>query len=478
MTDDPTTSLPAYTNPSNTSDKMTDTSSANTFSTISQDINFSLPSNESPEYKAKRLEFEIREMKKFYEKQIIDMNKKYLSPNISTIHKRPTSFSNFQPNPLQNTISSEPQPTPQKYTPIRPPNMIHTNYQSKKPEFLHQSNVSVQSRLSEHRQESYIENGARRTFLVRLKLLPTFNGESFKDLREFIDIANTLYASRTNDPEENEFYDQLILQLRGEARDAIKNIENLDWPVIREHLLHYFSHLTNKNVVSSQLENLHQNDNESISDYANRARQLLRQKNLAYNHLTEDQKIEHNRTARKAFTKGIKNQNLREKLLIRCASSLEDAIAYAIEAEYDNITQIPNNEIFCRFCKMIGHRENQCRRKNQNGGINQLISALRSLSSSTPNRMYPSQRNNQRPTQLLNPQPHNSNWNRNDNNPNNNYNKNPNRNQSPNQRPNLHNRFNQNAFHIQDTNEPNAFDNNTNNETTDSQYYNTYESEN
>lgn len=55
------------------------------------------------------------------------------------------------------------------------------------------------------------QSDIRHQFLRRLKSIPKFDGNSYKELIEFIDICDTLYASCWNQSEENEFYEQMLL---------------------------------------------------------------------------------------------------------------------------------------------------------------------------------------------------------------------------------------------------------------------------
>lgn len=245
----------------------------------------------------------------------------------------------------------------------------------------------------------------RDTFLRRLRAIPIFNGESYTDLRDFIDIADTLYCSCTNQVEENEFFDQLMLQIRGEARIAVYDNDDPTWEGIKAKLLSYFSFLSNKEIITSKLENLRQAAKETISDYAERTRKLLTEKNRTYTNLSEEQKLEHNRLARRTFAKGITNTKLRERLMIRGANTLEDAIAYAIESENDSVNEIANGELYCQYCRAPGHRQRDCRRKNtDDGGVNQLIAALRNLGNANANRRI----SNSTPNQRRNPNQFNS----------------------------------------------------------------------
>lgn len=225
-----------------------------------------------------------------------------------------------------------------------------------------------------------IEGPPRESYLKRLKEIPKFSGESHLHLKDFIEISDSLYISHKNDAEETEFMDTVMLRLRGEARDSIINLESTTWKDIRDKLLSHFSYLSNKDILTSQIENLKQEKDESLIKYSERVRKLLMERNSTYNFLTEDQRQEHNRQARKAFAKGIKDSKLRDRMITRGAHSLEDAIAYAIETENETNTQIARNELFCGFCRINGHRENECRRKpNNSNDIGNMVNLLRSL---------------------------------------------------------------------------------------------------
>lgn len=265
------------------------------------------------------------------------------------------------------------------------------------------NNNAQQNQTNQQYDQGQNRTNPRNSFLKRLKLIPKFSGESHKELKEFIDTAETLYYSCMNDAEEQEFYEQMTLQLHGEARTVVKNMQDLDWETIKDKFTRYFSFLSNKEIIQSKLENLHQEKDESLSSYTDRVWKLLRERNSLYNNLTEEQRKEHDRIARRAFSKGIRDIPLRKKMLNRGASSFEDAVSFAIEAENDSLFEVPSREQYCRTCQISGHRESECRRKSEsNSDIGKLVSALRMLG----NR----QTNNRPPFQQVQ---RNNNWNRN-----------------------------------------------------------------
>lgn len=238
------------------------------------------------------------------------------------------------------------------------------------------------------------ESTPRDSYLRRLITLPAFSGESYKELKNFIEVADGLFHTATMEIENKEFYDQMITQLRGEARVIVLAMDNYDWLNIKKKLLQHFEYLSNKNVLASQIENLRQEKDETLSQYAERARKLLNEKNMTYTYISEEQRTEHNRTARKAFAKGIKNDTLKDRMLIRGASSLEDAIAYALEAESDTLTQIQKSELFCKTCRIPGHRQAECRRSGSgNDGIDKLVAALQQLGNGGRNNFSNFQKN-------------------------------------------------------------------------------------
>lgn len=307
----------------------------------------------------------------------------------------------------------------------------------------------------------------RKTFMFRLKEIPKFNGENYQQLIDFIDAMDTLSSSCMNENEETELHLQMMLQLRGEARSVISNMEDQNWYNIKPKLRSHFSHLSNRNIITSQLENLRQEYNESLSEYANRARKLLRERNSTFGYLTEDQRSEHNRTARRAFSKGIKNFRLRDRLLIRGANSLEDAISYAIEAENDATYLVPNNELFCKICKTNGHREQNCGRRNPNDlNLSSLLYALNDARRPYNNRQYNNYNNPNIPRNFNNNRNYNresyENYNRNNNrNYNRDNNENYNRNNNGNYNRNNNENYGRNNGNNRNWNDPYNNENNT-----------------
>lgn len=227
----------------------------------------------------------------------------------------------------------------------------------------------------------------RMIFLKRLNNIPEFDGETFDNLKKFVEKSETLFHSSVNDAERTELFEQILIKANGEARNVITSLDNPDWDSIKTALYSHYSHLCNKSLITTQLENLRQKKDESLTDYADRARKLLNTKNAMYTQINADQRHEHNRIAYKAFMKGLSNTSLRERVATRGAASLENAIENAIDMDTDSQNQIPKSELYCRICRINGHREQDCRRKQSGGNsILTLVNALRNLGTVNFNR--------------------------------------------------------------------------------------------
>lgn len=189
-----------------------------------------------------------------------------------------------------------------------------------------------------------------------------------------------MFASATIDEEKKELFEHMLLKANKEARRIITQFDTFNWKQIKKEILTHYAHLCNKNLITTQLENIRQNEKETLTEYSERARKLLRTKNAMYSHLTQEQREEHNRIAYKAYMKGLTDNKLKERVVTRGANTLDMAIENAIDMELDTQNQLKPNELYCRNCFTVGHRERDCRRKNNGGNaILNLVTAMRNV---------------------------------------------------------------------------------------------------
>lgn len=266
---------------------------------------------------------------------------------------------------------------------------------------------------SRNTQERLRGSLCRDSFMEYLKNIPLFSGQSREDLMNFIEICDTINSFATNDSEYVEFITKITFQLRGEARSVLS--DDIEWMNIKDRLLSKFSYLSNRNVLDSQIENLRQERDESLIKYAERARKLLIEKNKSFHCLTEEQRAEHDRIARRFFARGISNQKLRDILVVQSSPSLEESISRSLEIDNEISSNVSRREFFCTYCKTIGHRINECKAKeNDNTPLGQLASALKNLKIQGSNNQFNKGNNFNRSYQ--NPRQNGNNWNNDRNN--------------------------------------------------------------
>lgn len=219
----------------------------------------------------------------------------------------------------------------------------------------------------------YRDTSCCASFIRYIKKIPSFSGQSHEDLINFIEICDTINALCINDSEYNEFITNIIFQVRGEARSALP--DSHEWTDIRKNLLSSFKYLSNRTILDSQIENLRQEKDESLTKYGERARKLLSEKNRSFNSISEEQKMEHDRIARKSFSRGLGIQKLKDVMVTQNFSSLEDAISRSMEIESELSNSFHRKEFCCSFCKKMEHRESECRSKTNNSTpIGHLVS--------------------------------------------------------------------------------------------------------
>lgn len=144
---------------------------------------------------------------------------------------------------------------PQMHSAYAPNQIQATNYPS---QTMNQPPMDNREQSMDNHEPPIDNRAPRDSFLRRLRLIPKFDGTSYKDLKEFIDTGDTLFSSARPNSERSELYEHLVLQLRGEAKRVVSELRDLNWVEMRFLLLEHFAHLSNKNILTSQLENLRQ----------------------------------------------------------------------------------------------------------------------------------------------------------------------------------------------------------------------------
>jgi len=126
-----------------------------------------------------------------------------------------------------------------------------------------------------------------------------------------------------------------------------------------------------------QLAKVRQESNEKLDDYIGRVKQLLQNLNLSYDPDIEQITIdfiskENDKKARRAFEDGIKDKELRMRVVTANLPTLQEATDYALEQEIRMKESFGNTiqSIQCNFCQKMGHKEFDCRNKKAQRSAN------------------------------------------------------------------------------------------------------------
>lgn len=274
-------------------------------------------------------------------KQIFSESHPSAPPRLPNSQETPLNdFSHRNRNQQHNTSHNLPQNPPHNFPQNPPPNYWnqypfmynpHMSPNMPYPLYPPANNYPLQSGHTRNFDENprnrfnHQEPQCRRSFLRYLDSIPIFTGRSHEDLQSFVEVCDRIDNICENESEYGEFLTRVKFQLRGKAYAISASLN--DWMDIRSNILSKYEYLANHDILDSQIENLRQEKDENLAKFTERAMNLFVKKNEMYCSLSEEQKRDHDRVARKAFARGLFNQTLRETICRQRFSTLEDSIS-------------------------------------------------------------------------------------------------------------------------------------------------------
>lgn len=248
-------------------------------------------------------------------------------------------------------------------------------------ENLDQQNGQEQNMVLEQpRQEAILTFLDRDRFERVLEKITIFDGKSDESLKRFIATASIADGKVDTDWKRELFTEELVRKVPIDAVTVVKHYSGENWREVAHILNEKYEHFHKSGtVLKSQIENLKQKPKESISEFAERARNLVQSRCSLYS--SRDMHDEINSTAAKAFKRGLANAKFREIALNRATNSLETSIRDVLEIESDNqAAGIPTEDQYCRYCKRTGHTIANCLKKPKEGDdvarVTGILSAL------------------------------------------------------------------------------------------------------
>lgn len=232
------------------------------------------------------------------------------------------------------------------------------------------------------------------------QFIPDFNGEANSNLNRFLHCCDAMYTLAQTEQEQITFIHILHSKVTGKAYQVLEQNPSLKYPELKKEFVKQFDKTDSYEALLFKILNTKQNSMNTL-DYSNKLEQMLLDLNTVCGNLLGTKKAEpvrilNERVVKKGFEEGLK-PGLKLLVKARAFETLREATLFAIEEDRQflsatqrsthtyspNVRNWNNNHgqdiavkeeqksqfqiSFCKFCKMKGHVEKNCY-KRQNGG--------------------------------------------------------------------------------------------------------------
>lgn len=161
-------------------------------------------------------------------------------------------------------------------------------------------------------------------------------------------------------------------RLKGKAAEAIRELTENTWLAIKTLLRTNLRPQEGPKLALLQMSKIKQGLTEGLENYAKRTTDLLQAINLAtdptLNQETQNYiKTGNDTKAKDAFEDGLRDKDLRDRVIAGNLPSLQRSIEYAKEQSIRLMERKENSvpAIRCNFCQKLGHKERDCRTKER-----------------------------------------------------------------------------------------------------------------
>lgn len=191
-----------------------------------------------------------------------------------------------------------------------------------------------------------------------------FDGE-FDDLLQFISDCDLYYELAPNS-QKTQVFSVIKSRISPAAREKISVNSFENWATLKEELKNKIKKFgLSYDGMMAEMGLIRQNDNESIMDYGQRAKDILKKLHAASAAMCPDAAAAL-RTVNEKYAINKFEQNLLDKtlrIMVNAApkGSLEESIIMAMEKE---VWLGGTNAMTCNYCKESDHAETDCTRKN------------------------------------------------------------------------------------------------------------------
>lgn len=212
----------------------------------------------------------------------------------------------------------------------------------------------------------------------KIERIPFFDGKNLHGLNSFISSCDSISKTLSDygNPEHLcAFLSEIDQKITDHAYRSSYDTYEIEWETTKINLLNHYAYLQKSaDVMTASVENIRQGKDEDLMKFADRARSLLHDLNLAYKPLTSQMKSENDKRVARCFVKGINNNEVKRLIPLGVISNLDDSIAQVLNLEAATGSNVSNRDLFCQTCRSVGHRESSCRLRNRD--TNELLTSL------------------------------------------------------------------------------------------------------
>lgn len=244
-------------------------------------------------------------------------------------------------------------------------------------------NVSMGNGDQNLQNRSFQANPFENRFLWgKIERIPLFDGQTLKSLNTFINTCDSVIRTIReygNPQHEVGFYCEIDSKISDRVFHNTFGVQNIEWSVTRRNLLAHYAYLQrNTDVIIATIENLHQEKDEELTKYADRARKLLHELNSAYDPLTQQLRVDNDKRVARGFVRGLNGVEVKRQIPTGIITDLNNTITQVLNTEASTSLEVAPRDLFCQTCKSVGHRDSTCRIKNRNASemLNSLLTTL------------------------------------------------------------------------------------------------------
>lgn len=285
------------------------------------------------------------------ERQMLLLNSKisHLTDIITNINRD----SNIRMNSLENQIRAE--------NARRTQAQAQNNDESIIPELF-----EVPNRVAQPPRQLTARSDTTPAIEKRMESLPKMASNTAKDVAPFTRMAWAIWMTIQTDEEERRFMNEMRIKLTSYAWLNDEDIDHpRNWPELSEKISHRLKFENSTEKIDARISALRQHIGESMSDYANRAEQILTDYEACVGKLSDDARHIISTQIKRKFEDGILNRSVRQAVLINAPQTLQEASTYAICQQMRQDESVKNEEYFCKHCSRVGHRIGECRSREE-----------------------------------------------------------------------------------------------------------------